>query len=390
MRRLDLVILGIGGVGRALLRQIVAQRTLHAERYGLRLDVVALADSSGALACTSGDGHCLDDARLEAVLAAKEQGQRLAALPGAHTAAAHTAAPGTAFPPEALLGLLGDRLSFHSVVVDTTATDATLPALLLALEAGGSVVLANKKPLATEQEGYDRLTRAGATSGPLALDRVRWEATCGAGLPVIATLHRLLAGGDTVHRIAGALSGTLGYVMAGVQQGRAFSAVVREAHRLGYTEPDPRDDLGGVDVARKALILARQLGWRLELADIQVEGLYPQAMAHLSVAEFLAALPELDAPVAARVAATQAQGGSLRYAAVVEANPTGRGGVCRVGPTCVPASGPLGRLEGSDNLIEFHTTCYAPQPLVIQGRGAGVDATAAGVLGDIVELAFAR
>jgi aspartokinase/homoserine dehydrogenase 1 len=137
-----------------------------------------------------------------------------------------------------------------------------------------------------------------------------------------------------------------------------------------------------MDVARKALILARGLGWEMELADVQVEGLYPQAMADLSVADFLDTLPQLDAAFAAQVRAAAAEEGVLRYTAVVEE------GRCRVGPTVVPADTPLGRLAGTDNLIEFHTRWYTPAPLIIQGRGAGADVTAAGVLSDIVELGF--
>lgn len=376
MRRLSLIVLGVGGVGRALLRQVVAHRALHAQQYGIDLEVLALADSSGLLAAPGGPAGsgCLDDGAIERVLAAKEQRQKIAGLPGAQSLRT----------PENVVRLLKERLSRETVVVDTTATESTLPALLLALDCGCRVVLANKKPLTVHQEGYDRLTRAGATSGPLGLHRVRWETTCGAGLPVIVTLQRLLGSGDRIHKVAGTFSGTLGFVMTGLEAGRRFSEVVREAHRLGYTEPDPRDDLGGIDVARKALILARGLGWRLDLGDVAVEGLYPLHMDRLTVAEFLAALPQLDGSFAAQVEAARAQGNVLRYAAVVE------NGGCRVGPTIVTRESPLGRLAGTDNLIEFHTEFYSPNPLVIQGRGAGADATAAGVLSDIIDLAFTR
>jgi homoserine dehydrogenase len=199
---------------------------------------------------------------------------------------------------------------------------------------------------------------------------------------VIATLNRLVAAGDTVQRIAGTFSGTLGYVMTGLQAGRAFSEVVHEAHARGYTEPDPRDDLGGVDVARKALILARGLGWHMELADVQVRGLYPPEMDRLTVAEFMAALSQLDADFRDRVESAAAESKVLRYAATLE------DGRCRVGPTVVTADSPLGRLAGTDNLVEFTTRWYNPAPLVIQGRGAGVDATASGVLSDVIELAY--
>jgi homoserine dehydrogenase len=366
MRALPVILLGVGGVGRALVRQIVENRPLHAEQYGLRLDLLAVADSHSAVIALEGG---LADGDLREILTLKAAGRALADHP-------------LGGPQSDLVGVVDVAGRPGAIVVDCTATDATVPALLYSLEQGYKLVLANKKPLTIQQEVYHRLTSAGGTQGARHLGRTRWETTCGAALPVIAALNRLVASGDSVARITGTFSGTLGYVMTGLQQGRPFSEVVREAHKLGYTEPDPRDDLGGVDVARKALILARGLGWPLELGDVTVTGLYPAHMEGLTVPEFLAALPELDASFAEQGQAAAAQGQVLRYAAMVE------GGACRVGPTLVDAASPLGRLSGTDNLVEFYTRWYTPNPLVIQGRGAGVDATASGVLADVIELAF--
>lgn len=369
-RQIDLILLGVGGVGRALLEQVMRHRELHAERYGLAIDLAALADSRGALV---GD-PVLDDETLRTALELKAGGSSFAEWPDALVGD----------DPQALLRTLAPRLTPQSVVVDCSATERTAPALLDALAAGCKIVLANKKPLTIQQEVFNRLARAGATTGPLALHRARWETTCGAGLPVFVTLNRILLSGDEVEGITGTFSGTLGYVMSGLQQGYRFSEVVREAHQLGYTEPDPRDDLGGVDVARKALILARTLGWELEMADVEVQGLYPAHMQRLSVGAFMDALPELDALFAERLRHAQGQNGVLRYAALVSE------GRCAVGPVVVSASSPLGRLSGSDNLIEIQTGWYSPNPLVVQGRGAGVQATAAGVLSDLLELAWVR
>ena len=373
MRELPIILLGMGGVARALVRQIVASRGLHAAEYGLHLPFLALCDSDGAVVALE---RGLDDANLLDLVAHKAAGERLAdhALGG----------------PQADLRAIIDIAGWPgAVVVDCTATAQTIPALLYALDKKYRVVLANKKPLTDTLEVYDRLARAGVTQDDARdalpsrqLSRTRWETTCGAGLPVIVTLNRLVASGDKVQRILGAFSGTLGYVMTGLQAGRPFSAVVREAYDRGYTEPDPRDDLGGVDVARKALILARGIGWRLDMDAVQVRGLYPAAMDSLSVPEFLTALPELDTEFRDRVDAAAADGKVLRFAATLE------DGHLRVGPTAVAADTPLGRLQGADNLVEFYTRWYNPEPLVVQGRGAGVDATAAGVLSDIVELAF--
>jgi homoserine dehydrogenase len=373
MHELPIIVFGAGGVARSLLRQIVAGRTFHALQYGLDLRVLAVCDRDGAVIEPSTG---LDDTLLDELLAHKAAGKQLADYP-------------VGGPQNDLSSIVDIVGRAGTVVVDCTATAETVPALLFALDRRYKIVLANKKPLTQSQEVYDRLTSAGGTSGAdpdrapsRHLGRSRWETTVGAGLPVIVTLNRLISSGDEVLRITGTFSGTLGYVMTGLQAGQPFSTVVREAHRLGYTEPDPRDDLGGVDVARKALILARGLGWKLDMADVKVQGLYPESMASLSVPEFMEALPSLDEGFRTQVEAAAASGQVLRFAAQVA------DGACQVGPTVVPAAGPLGRLSGTDNLVEFTTRWYQPNPLVVQGRGAGQDATAAGVLSDIIDLAY--
>ena len=367
MRQLPIILFGIGGVGQSLVQQILDNRAFHAEQYGLVLKLIALCDSGGILGQA---GIALDDTRVREALALKASNGRLQNHAHGHLLTNP-------------MDVVTEMTTPGTVVVDCTASDTTIPALLHALEAQASkVVLANKKPLTVQQEVYDRLTRAGGTDSSRHLGRTRWETTVGAGLPVIAMLNRLVASGDQVHHIAGTFSGTLGYVMTGLQEGKQFSDIVRKAHQLGYTEPDPRDDLGGVDVARKALILARGLGWQLEMSDLSIEGLYPAEMDDLSVDEFLDALPTLDQRFQDQVETAATQGKVLRYAANVENSQ------CVVGPTIVDSDSPLGRLNGTDNLVEFHSRWYTPNPLVILGRGAGVEATAAGVLSDIIELAY--
>jgi homoserine dehydrogenase len=371
MHRAPLILFGAGGVGGALIQQIVQNRALHATEYNLELAILAICDRDGAVVSLS---DAIDDATLLDIVAFKQRGGRLADY-------------SQGGPQHDLAAVLDIAARPGTIVIDCTAAATTAPALIAALDHGYRAVLANKKPLTIEQEVYDRLTRAGATGAERAARQstcVRWETTCGAGLPVIATLNRLIASGDPITRIAGAFSGTLGFVMSGLQEGKPFSAVVCEAHQLGYTEPDPRDDLGGVDVARKALILARGLGWRIEMEEVAITGLYPAEMADLSVTDFLAALPTLDEHFQQMVDDAAAQGKVLRYAATVAE------GACVVGPVAVEAASPLGQLRGADNLVEFHTRWYHPTPLVIQGRGAGADATAAGVLSDIVEIAANR
>lgn len=373
MLELPMILLGMGGVGRSLVRQIIQHRTFHADQYDLALEIQAVCDSSGT-AIEVGKG--IDDVSLIDLLELKDVGGALSEH-----------ALGAAYGDASLSDVIHATARKGTIVIDCTASSNTIPALLFAREQGHKIVLANKKPLTDSMEVYARLTRAGATgmgveSAVRNLGFSRWETTVGAGLPVIATQDRIVASGDKPRRIAGTFSGTLGYVMTGLQEGRSFSEIVRQAHQLGYTEPDPRDDLGGIDVARKALILARGLGWELEMEDVDVTGLYPEEMQSLSVGEFMDALPQLDAEFERRVGLAREQGKVLRFAANVVDH------TCVVGPTEVAVESPLGRLGGTDNLVEFHTKWYNPNPLVIQGRGAGVEATAAGVLSDIVELAY--
>jgi homoserine dehydrogenase len=211
---------------------------------------------------------------------------------------------------------------------------------------------------------------------------LRYEVTVGAGLRVIAGLRYLLDTGDRVTAIEGCLSGTLGYLCAQLESTVAYSAAVTQAGSLGYTEPDPREDLSGRDVARKALILARTAGWPLEMADLSVESLYPASLTSVSAQDFVGAMSALDEPYAGRVREAQAKGRVLRYVARVNSE----GGSVGLAP--VPKESPLGALRGPANYVAFHTARYVEVPLVISGPGAGPEVTAAGVLGDVINLAL--
>ncbi|CAM8966596.1 unnamed protein product [Rhodiola kirilowii] len=225
------------------------------------------------------------------------------------------------------------------------------------------------------QDDYDKLV-----SNPR---RVRYESTVGAGLPVIVSLNRFITSGDPISYVVGSLSGTLGYVMSEIEDGKPFNEVVKAAKALGYTEPDPRDDLSGMDVARKGLIIARLLGWQINLENIKIESLYPEEMApeKMSVEDFLTTgVSSLDKNIKERVEKASRNGNVLRYVCVIE------GSRCEVGIQELPKNSPLGRLRGSDNLLQVYSRCYKDQPLVIQGAGAGNDTTAAGVLADILDI----
>lgn len=346
-------LLGFGGVGRALARQLIAARELHLARRHLRLEVVGIADSNAIVFEPTG----LDDATLHSLIAQKGAGQKMSA----------PAIQQGMTPLEAIA-----HLPPNSIVVDTTATDHIVPALLAAKAAGHAVVLANKLPVAGDLAWWDAITPG----------RARWETTCGSAMPVISTLTTLLDAGDQVSKIEGSLSGTLAYLAAQLEAGKPFGDAVREAKRLGYTEPDPRQDLGGRDAGRKALILARMLGYRIGMDDVSIESLYPASMDGLSVDEFLREVDSLNGQMAQRAAASTAGGKKLRYAAVVQA------GKCELKLLGADPNTKLGAIQASDSIVVFTSKHFSSNPLAVSGRGAGQEVTAMGVLGDIVSLAL--
>lgn len=260
-------------------------------------------------------------------------------------------------------------------------------ALLAALDASGTAVKVVVDATASTElsarhadwlaRGYHVVTANKSLAGGVAID----AATVGAGLPVISTLRRLLGCGDSLLTLEGVFSGSLSYLFNQYDGSQPFSALLRDARRLGYTEPDPRADLSGEDVARKLLILARNAGFALGSEEVDVESLVPEPLRALDTEQFLARLEELDAPLAARHAEAQSRGNVLRYLARL--NQRGR---ARVGLVEVPTSHPAARLSGTDNQFALTTTRYNTTPLVIQGPGAGPEVTAQALLGDVLAL----
>lgn len=351
-REMQMIQLGMGGVGQALVQQVLAQRSILAARYGITLNYLALVDRSGALAI----GSTLTDAMVQEALAAKRAGQPLATVAGGR-------------PIDNWQTLLP---ATPCIVVDVTAADGMEAGLVAAVSAGHRVVLANKRPLTGAHEAFTGLTTAGAT---------RYEATVGAGLPIINTLQSLLDSGDRLVRLEASMSGTLGYLCSALEQGQPLSDAVRTARDRGWTEPDPRDDLSGADVARKALILARTAGLSWDLADVPGEPWFPPELAAIGIDDFMARVADLDQRFADRVAQAQAQNSVLRYVATITPEHAS------VGLHRLPLEHPIAALRGTDNLFTFTTARYTTQPLVVRGPGAGVEVTAAGVLGDIVATA---
>ena len=265
----------------------------------------------------------------------------------------------------------------NPVLVDCTAAESIVDAYASFAEAGFSIATPNKK-LASGP-----LSRAGKVHAVLAAKGLafRNETNVGAGLPVLSTLRDLLAGGDRVQRVEGILSGSLSFLCGLLEDGAAFSEALWEAKRLGFTEPDPREDLSGLDAARKALILHRELGGRSELAEVELESLLPAAFdASGKVEEFLLHAKTLDAPLRDHAKALKAKGKALRVVAEADAS----GARIRVRP--LPESHPLRAIRDGENALAFHTDSYQEKPLVVRGYGAGAAVTAGGLLADLLKI----
>ncbi|UOF15868.1 bifunctional aspartate kinase/homoserine dehydrogenase I [Lysobacter capsici] len=348
---ISLGLIGPGKVGRALLAQLAAAQPRFQRDSRLDLRLRALADS-----------------------------RRMHLAPRAmpfDEAGEHFAADAEALDLQRFAEHVRAEHIPHALIVDCSGSDAVAAYYPQWIAAGIHIVTPSKHAGAGPLERYEAIREASRNGG-----QFRYEATVGAGLPIIQTLRSLLDTGDELTEVEGILSGTLAWLFNRYDGQTAFSELVREAHALGYTEPDPRDDLSGTDVARKLVILAREAGRSLSLDQIEVESLVPESLREVSKDEFFERLHELDAPLQQRFDAARAAGLSLRYLARLDRN--GRASVGVVSPPPGHAS-----LHGAltDNLIQFRTRRYADNPLVVQGPGAGPDVTAAGVFGDLLTIA---
>lgn len=348
--RLALVVVGVGNIGGALLQQLHQQRRYLFDR-GFDVRVVAVANSKRFVVAPDG----LNLGRWRETL--ETSAERMS--------------------PKALLGALAPLPLTNAALVDCTADVAVVDAYSEFVEAGLHIITPNKHANVLPWARYAKL---------MALVGARHrhflcEANVGAGLPVLSTLKDLVASGDVVVKVEGILSGTLSYLFNHFDGSRPFSELVREAHALGYTEPDPREDLSGQDVARKLLILARQMGLAMNIGDVQVESLVPRGLAGGRFSDrFFTAFSAHDAHTTERLTRARKRGQILRYVGTLQ---EGRG---RAALQEFPADHPFAATKGSDNVIAFTTKRYARTPLVVQGPGAGADVTAMGIFSDMLKL----
>jgi aspartokinase/homoserine dehydrogenase 1 len=265
----------------------------------------------------------------------------------------------------------------HTVMVDCTASEQIAEQYRDWLARGIHIVTPNKKANSGAMPYYLALKEARRATGTHYL----YEATVGAGLPVIQTLRDLRETGDDVTQIEGIFSGTLAYLFNAFDGKESFSSIVRAAKAKGYTEPDPRDDLSGVDVARKLIILGREMGLTLDIADVKVEGLVPAELTQCSAEEFMTRLPESDAAMAAAFAEASAKQEVLRYVGRIDSE-----GRATVGLRCLDNKHAFANIALTDNVVRFQTRRYCENPLIVQGPGAGPEVTAGGVFADLLRL----
>lgn len=266
----------------------------------------------------------------------------------------------------------------HAVIIDCTADQAVADRYAGWLERGIHIVTPNKKAFSGDQSNYEAL----ANSARKGNTHYLYETTVCAALPIIRTIRDLVDTGDRIRSLQGILSGTLAYLFNVYDGSVPFSEILTQAKESGYTEPDPRDDLSGMDVARKLTILARELGQHIEIGDFPVQNLIAKDLRGLEIDEFMRELPKYDDEILTLYKEAQDAGKTLRYVARLTAQ-----GDASVGLEKVAADAPFSNISSTDNIVQFVTDRYSTNPLVIQGPGAGPEVTAGGVFGDLLKLA---
>lgn len=336
-KKVPVFLVGNGLVGSTLLKQIEMHHDWLLQRYGVDIQVAAVANSK--------------EMRFE-----------------------------NSVEPMSLEGFLHKMCDFpleHAVFVDCTSSQVVADAYGAILKSGVSIVTPNKKANSGKFETYQTLKALSGNNKT----KFYYDANAGAGLPLIHTVSSLQKSGDTIVKMDAILSGTLSYLFNSFEEGTGFSDIVREAQKRGYTEPDPRDDLNGMDVARKLLILAREAGYALEMEDIDLQRFLPDSCFDAaSVEEFYEKLKAYDKVMSEMRENAAKEGKRLRYIASFT------NGNASISLQAVSPDHSFYHLSGNDNIMAITTKYYSRNPLVIKGPGAGADVTAAKVLEGILDV----
>ena len=349
-KQLNLFVAGAGNVGKRLFAQLKQQQAYLQKHLRLQLRVVAIANSTKV--AINEEGLDLNKWEEELKGAKPMKIKELAAF-------------------------IRDKNLRNSVFVDITASDEVAGCYGDLLHKSVSVVACNKIASSSAYSNYEKLKQLAGEFNTSFL----FETNVGAGLPIIGTLNDLLHSGDEVHKMEAVLSGTLNFVFNNYDGTRPFATVVKQAQDEGYTEPDPRLDLGGVDVMRKILILAREAGYKMEMYEITNDVFLPESCMKGSVADFYKELEKHEAHFKKLYDAAAAQNCKLKFVARLE------NGKAEVGLKHIPKEHDFYHLYGKDNVVLFYTRRYVQQPLVIKGAGAGAEVTASGVFADIIRTA---
>lgn len=343
----ELFIVGSGGVGSALIDQIARQQKWLANK-NIDMRVCGILNSRNGVLHPTG-------------LSLKDWREQLDESK-------------TSYSMDEIIQFIKTHHLLNPVIVDCTSNQAVADRYADLLINGAHVVTPNKKANTGSMDYYHKLRSEAAKNQR----KFSYDTNVGAGLPVIENLQNLINAGDELHDFSGILSGSLSFIFGKLDEGMTLSQATLLAKEKGFTEPDPRDDLSGMDVARKLLILAREVGLNLELSDIEIESVLPSEYSNGDVDEFLKKLPSLDVVYSQKSDEAKRQGKVLRYVGSIH------DGKCLVKIDAVDENNPLYKIKNGENALAFYTRYYQPIPLVLRGYGAGNDVTAAGIFADIL------
>ncbi|MHB1687184.1 MAG: bifunctional aspartate kinase/homoserine dehydrogenase I [Ignavibacteriaceae bacterium] len=350
-KTVNLFVVGTGLIGGTLLRQISNQTNFLAKEYLLSIKIIALANRRKMLI----DPNSINPGEWDERLSSSDLKTDL----------------------NGLVDKMKKLNLPNSIFVDCTASEEVVDKYQNILDASISIVTPNKKANSRSMEFYLRLKQSALFHNV----KFMYETNVGAGLPIINTVRDLVSSGDKIIKIEGILSGTLSYIFTSFTKGKSFSKILREAKSKGYTEPDPRDDLNGLDFARKLLILAREVGMKMELGDVKVENIIPpKARNSKSIEDFFAKLEKCDDEFERKRKDAEENGKALRYIGKLE------NGKAEISLHEIDDKHPFYSLSATDNILALTTKHYKDRPIVIKGPGAGADVTAAGVFADIIRI----